>query len=550
MQKRIISLLLCFILSLALLVGCGGNQNADNDTTLDSQGMQTESNFESESDSEFVSDSENEDKTETEVDPETKVDTESERNSETESSFVPATETQQPEPEPTESEPTDSEPQYTYKELNKTMYVKSGVNVRDLPSSDGEKLGKLSEGEAVTVTGQCNETKWYRIVYKNQIGYVSNSYLTDSKPSVPESESESETESESTSEPDNSGNSVDYSLEYEAIKTPTVPNTDNLFTAQEIVNVIITSDMKSDFDKVFAIHNWLIFNIDYDHNYKNYYTEETLRDRVGVCQGYAYAFREMCTLVGIETTIVGGTGTTSDGSIESHAWNQVKIDGVWYNVDVTWDDPSNGPTKNPNDHSGNRYDYFLVSNSTLYKNHQASQVVEGNAINTCSKDYKRQDILRKAVETGLYGDVAFAETTNEIDAAVIKYMKGDKSEFWLWYYDTTITKDNLESKIRAELAKLSYPANVSGYIEPSSGVTKFRIVITPVSKWNSISVVTNVDEFLAEVRKQTDDGKMSFYIRYETNVAPEIDSERGYGFSYYEIKYRNGKSCLYEIWPL
>ena len=129
-------------------------------------------------------------------------------------------------------------------------------------------------------------------------------------------------------------------------------------------------------------------------------------------------------------------------------------------------------------------------------------------------------------------------------------MKGDKSEFWLWYYDTSMTKDNLETKIRAELAKLSYPATVSGYVDPKNGITKFRIVITPVSKWNSIPVVTNVEEFLAEVRKQTDAGKMCFYIRYETNSEPTIDSERGYGFSYYETKYRNGKCCMYEIWPL
>lgn len=72
--------------------------------------------------------------------------------------------------------------EYTYKELNKTMYVSAGVNVRDLPSSNGDKLGKLSTGTAVTVTGQCNETKWYRIDYNGKVGYVSANYLTDTKP--------------------------------------------------------------------------------------------------------------------------------------------------------------------------------------------------------------------------------------------------------------------------------------------------------------------------------------------------------------------------------
>ena len=68
------------------------------------------------------------------------------------------------------------------------MYAKSSVNVRDLPSSDGEKLGKLSEGAEVKVTGQCNETKWYRIEYDGKVGYVSNKYLTTEKPEEEETE--------------------------------------------------------------------------------------------------------------------------------------------------------------------------------------------------------------------------------------------------------------------------------------------------------------------------------------------------------------------------
>lgn len=71
---------------------------------------------------------------------------------------------------------------YTYTELNKTMWAKSSVNVRNLPSTEGDKLGKLAEGEAVTVTGKCNETGWYRIDYDGEVGYVSSSYLTDTEP--------------------------------------------------------------------------------------------------------------------------------------------------------------------------------------------------------------------------------------------------------------------------------------------------------------------------------------------------------------------------------
>lgn len=71
---------------------------------------------------------------------------------------------------------------YTYTDMNKTMYAKSSVNVRDLPSTDGNKLGGLSSGQEVTVTGKCNETGWFRVDYNGKVAYVSNSYLQDNKP--------------------------------------------------------------------------------------------------------------------------------------------------------------------------------------------------------------------------------------------------------------------------------------------------------------------------------------------------------------------------------
>lgn len=68
---------------------------------------------------------------------------------------------------------------YTYADLSKTMYAKSTVNVRSLPSTSGSKLGSLSKNQEVAVTGQCNETGWYRISFNGGEGFVSNKYLAD-----------------------------------------------------------------------------------------------------------------------------------------------------------------------------------------------------------------------------------------------------------------------------------------------------------------------------------------------------------------------------------
>lgn len=73
---------------------------------------------------------------------------------------------------------------YTYTDMSATMYAKSSVNVRDLPSTDGNKIGSLSTNDEVHVTGQCNETNWYRFEFNGEVAYVSNSYLVNEKVAV------------------------------------------------------------------------------------------------------------------------------------------------------------------------------------------------------------------------------------------------------------------------------------------------------------------------------------------------------------------------------
>ena len=73
---------------------------------------------------------------------------------------------------------------YTYSELSQTMYAKSAVNVRDLPSTDGKKIGSLKASQEITVTGKCDQTGWYRFDWNNTIGYVSDKYIVSEKPAV------------------------------------------------------------------------------------------------------------------------------------------------------------------------------------------------------------------------------------------------------------------------------------------------------------------------------------------------------------------------------
>lgn len=73
---------------------------------------------------------------------------------------------------------------YTYSELSQTMYAKSAVNVRDLPSTDGKKIGSLKASQEIAVTGKCDQTGWYRFELNNTTGYVSDKYIVSEKPAV------------------------------------------------------------------------------------------------------------------------------------------------------------------------------------------------------------------------------------------------------------------------------------------------------------------------------------------------------------------------------
>nr|WP_300849774.1 SH3 domain-containing protein [uncultured Acetatifactor sp.] len=74
---------------------------------------------------------------------------------------------------------------YTINEaVSGTMYARAAVNVRNKPSTDGEKVGRLAYGQEITVTGQCEETGWYQIELNGEKAFVSNSYIVAEKPAA------------------------------------------------------------------------------------------------------------------------------------------------------------------------------------------------------------------------------------------------------------------------------------------------------------------------------------------------------------------------------
>ena len=166
-----------------------------------------------------------------------------------------------------------------------------------------------------------------------------------------------------------------------------VPSAAAKTKAKTIVSQIINSSM-SEYDRVKAIHDYLVKNVNYDlasiqngtinqGNHPSHTAEGALCSNLAVCDGYAQAFELMCAEAGIYAYMMYGEGVTPEGN-ESHAWNVVRINGEWYQVDCTWDDPIvNGVVVG--DGSNITYMYFLLTDNEMYADHVLDTTWSKNA---------------------------------------------------------------------------------------------------------------------------------------------------------------------------
>ena len=104
---------------------------------------------------------------------------------------------------------------YTINEMSSTMYTKSAVNVRNQPSTDGEKVGRLTYGQEVSVTGQCKETGWYQIELDGETVFVSNSYIVAEKPATTQTarSNQSSSSNQGTTNPETAAKTDDTAID-------------------------------------------------------------------------------------------------------------------------------------------------------------------------------------------------------------------------------------------------------------------------------------------------------------------------------------------------
>lgn len=90
----------------------------------------------------------------------------------------------------------------------------------------------------------------------------------------------------------------------------------------------------SQYAKALWLHDWLINQLDYDNSLTWSSSESALCRGTGTCQAYESAYAKLLTAAGIENE------ETRDAD-DAHTWNAAKLDGVWCQIDCTWDDSDN-----------------------------------------------------------------------------------------------------------------------------------------------------------------------------------------------------------------
>lgn len=162
--------------------------------------------------------------------------------------------------------------------------------------------------------------------------------------------------------------SVNYYAMQAYLQNSSIPDSEP--KAQELYEVIKTvldtqiSEGMSDYEKELALHDYLVTHCKYSEDISQsagsdiYRAYGALVNQDAVCNGYAEALQLLFKCAGIQSKFVVGTADGVD-----HAWNLVEIDGKWYHLDATWDDPL------PDQGAEALHPYFNVSDEVIGKNH-------------------------------------------------------------------------------------------------------------------------------------------------------------------------------------
>ena len=177
------------------------------------------------------------------------------------------------------------------------------------------------------------------------------------------------------------------------VKQSYLTNSEQERVVEEIVASIIAAvqpQEMSDFEKVKFVNDYIVQNTIYseDSVASSHSAYAVAYEGKGVCQGYALFAQKLMQALGMASMYVVGEVYTG-----GHAWNLVKVDGQWYHLDTTWNDPV------PDRGNGVRYDYFLLSDRDMRVDHSWEAIAYPKAQSTM---YSYMHVVQDSYEQGDY----------------------------------------------------------------------------------------------------------------------------------------------------
>ncbi|RKJ48093.1 hypothetical protein D7Y05_14385 [bacterium 1XD42-54] len=176
----------------------------------------------------------------------------------------------------------------------------------------------------------------------------------------------------------------------------------------------------STYEKIKYVYEYLIDTVEYSSQSADSQSiQSALLYYTSVCAGYSKAFQYILHRMGLFCTYV--TGRTKNGG--DHGWNMVRIDDLYYYVDVTWGDPvfanqmdglDAGQTKN--------YNYLCCTEYDLFKTHEPGDSIE---LPPCTSDaynyYKRNGRYYENYDYNTVYDALMNSVWNAESSIVMKF---------------------------------------------------------------------------------------------------------------------------------
>lgn len=163
---------------------------------------------------------------------------------------------------------------------------------------------------------------------------------------------------------------VDFQLEYYfPVAEIQKYNQEIQLRSTQIINTI-KANASTEYERCKALYDYFAKHFTYDkaaintvsrthkcyaHSMLGLFIQNT-----AVCEGISKAFKFLMNGMDIKCIVV--SGSAKDWYTDGHAWNIVKINGSAYHIDMTWG-------INMSVHELVRYDYFLITDNIMMKDH-------------------------------------------------------------------------------------------------------------------------------------------------------------------------------------